>query len=81
MAKRPIRTITEIHELPLPAWLTSAEAALYLNTTCSALANLRTTGNSPTYGRHGAFIRYRRGDLDEWMTNPKCGGSHVQRKP
>ena len=61
------RPIDELCALPNSAWLTSHEAAVYLNSTPQALASRRTKGNGPAFGVAGQFIRYRKADLDSWL--------------
>ena len=59
--------LCEIDRLPPLALLTPRQAAAYLNTTISVLGNWRSMRRGPRY--HGAndFIRYRLGDLDQWV--------------
>lgn len=54
--------------LPPATLLTSAEAATYLGTSMGVLANWRSLRHGPRYCGSGAFIRYRFGDLDDWMS-------------
>ena len=67
--------LCEIHQLPPVALLTPRQAAAYLNTTISVLGNWRSMRRGPRY--HGAndFIRYRLGDLDEWVAQ-RAGEVH-----
>jgi len=49
-------------------YLTPREAAVYLRTSPSTLAKRRLHGNGPCFVRLGRAVRYRRADLDEWMS-------------
>jgi excisionase family DNA binding protein len=44
------------------------EAAEYLRSSESTLAKKRLNGNGPPFVRIGRAIRYRRSDLDAWMS-------------
>lgn len=68
-----------IFDLPSGAWLTSKEAAIYLNTTTAALAIRRCNGSGPVHGQYGSFIRYQKKALDDWMlgTKPNSSSSDV----
>lgn len=71
----PARSLEEICRLPGDAWLTSREAAVYLNTTTAALAMRRANGSGPVHGQYGSFIRYRKSALDQWiMSNTPAVG-------
>lgn len=61
------RSVADICDLPESAWLTSKEAAKYLNTTAPALAIRRCKGSGPVHGQYGAFIRYQKKALDDWL--------------
>lgn len=55
-------------------YLTSIEAAAYTGISRSQLAKLRQSGRGCEYIRIGegktkAIIRYRRSDLDKWLSN------------
>jgi excisionase family DNA binding protein len=50
------------------AYLTPHEAAEYLRSSPSTLAKLRVYGGGPHFSRMGRAIRYRRSDLDAYMT-------------
>jgi excisionase family DNA binding protein len=50
-------------------YLWPAEAAQYLRSSTSTLAKLRVYGGGPDFTRIGKAIRYRRDDLDAWMTS------------
>jgi excisionase family DNA binding protein len=45
------------------------EAAEYLRSSESTLAKKRLNGNGPPFVRIGRAIRYRRSDLDSWMSS------------
>jgi excisionase family DNA binding protein len=50
-------------------YLTPREAAVYLRTSPSTLAKRRLQGNGPCFVRLGGrAVRYRRADLDAWMS-------------
>jgi excisionase family DNA binding protein len=49
-------------------YLTPREAADYLKSSTSTLAKRRLRGLEPKYYRIGRAIRYRKIDLDEFMT-------------
>jgi hypothetical protein len=52
-------------------YLTPAEAAVVVKLTARTLADLRWRGGGPPFRKLGpgpkARVRYRRGDLDDWM--------------
>jgi hypothetical protein len=48
-------------------YLTPPEAAIYLKSSTSTLAKRRLYGDGPSFTRIGRAIRYRKGDLDQWM--------------
>jgi excisionase family DNA binding protein len=50
------------------AYLTPREAAEYLRTSVSTLAKRRLYNDAPKFCRIGSAIRYRKSDLDEFMT-------------
>ncbi len=49
-------------------YYTPEEAAEYLRSSPSTLAKLRLYGGGPAFTRIGRVIRYRRSDLDRWMS-------------
>jgi excisionase family DNA binding protein len=49
-------------------YYTAEEAAEYLRSSQSTLAKLRLYGGGPVFTRIGRVIRYRRSDLDRWMS-------------
>jgi excisionase family DNA binding protein len=49
-------------------YYTPEEAAEYLRSSPSTLAKLRLYGGGPVFTRIGRVIRYRRSDLDRWMS-------------
>ena len=51
-----------------PNWLSPIDAAHYVNSSVSTLAKLRLRGGGPTFCRIGRAIRYRRADLDNWLS-------------
>ena len=50
-------------------YYTPEEAAEYLRSSPSTLAKLRLYGGGPVFTRIGRVIRYRRSDLDRWMSS------------
>ncbi len=52
-----------------PVWLTPAEAAAVLSVPTGTLAQWRYRGEGPIYSKIGSVIRYRRGALDDWLTD------------
>ncbi len=57
---------SELHTLPKSALIGSRQAAAYLGCSAQWLAVLRMRHAGPAYIKHGAWIRYRVGDLDGW---------------
>lgn len=49
-------------------YLTPVEAGEYLRSTPSTLSKLRLNGKGPSFVRIGKAVRYRKQDLDEWMS-------------
>jgi excisionase family DNA binding protein len=49
-------------------YYTPDEAADYLRSSPSTLAKFRLNGGGPVFTRIGRVIRYRRSDLDRWMS-------------
>jgi len=49
-------------------YMTPKEAADYVRSSTTTLAKRRITGQLPNFSRIGKAIRYRRADLDTWMT-------------
>jgi hypothetical protein len=54
--------------LPGSAHLTPNESAYYLNTTTAVLRVWRCRGNGPRFCGRGHFIRYKKSDLDNFMS-------------
>jgi excisionase family DNA binding protein len=52
-------------------FLRPPEAAAYLQSSVSTLAKLRLYGGGPTFCRIGRAIRYRKTDLDEFMSRTR----------
>lgn len=46
----------------------ASEVAEYLNTTVNQLARLRFLGDGPAYVKLGRSVRYRWGDVDQWVS-------------
>ena len=55
--------------------LTTDEAADLLELTSGTLKNYRVDNTGPAYVKIGGKIRYRRGDLEAWITTIKPEGS------
>jgi excisionase family DNA binding protein len=55
--------------MPDESYYTPEEAAGYLRSSPSTLAKLRLYGGGPVFTRIGRAIRYRRTDLDRWMSD------------
>jgi excisionase family DNA binding protein len=51
------------------AYFKPHEAAEYLRSSASTLAKKRLNGDGPAFVRIGRAIRYRRSDLDAWMSS------------
>lgn len=49
-------------------FMTVNSAANYLNVSESYLNRLRSLGGGPTYVQLGRAVRYRKSDLDLWVT-------------
>jgi excisionase family DNA binding protein len=49
-------------------YFTPREAAEYLRSSTSTLAKARLTKRGPTFVRIGRAIRYRKADIDAWMS-------------
>ena len=50
-------------------FLTTKQAADYLNLGVSTLARWRVEGKGPQYALMGSAVRYRKADLDAWATD------------
>ncbi len=48
--------------------LTTDEAATLLELTAGTLKNYRVDGKGPHYKKIGGKVRYRRSDLESWIT-------------
>ena len=55
--------------------LTTDEAATLLELTAGTLKNYRVDNTGPAYVKIGGKIRYRRGDLEAWITTIEPEGS------
>lgn len=49
--------------------LDTAEAAAHVRLSPVTLERLRCKGDGPRYAKLGKSVRYRRGDLDEWVAS------------
>jgi excisionase family DNA binding protein len=52
----------------IDTYLTPHEAAEYLRSSTSTLAKARLTKRGPTFVRIGRAVRYRKSDIDAWMS-------------
>ena len=64
---RAVKYLKRSTGLPGSAHLTPKESACYLNTTPGVLRVWRCKGNGPRFCGRGHFVRYKKGDLDEFM--------------
>ena len=62
-----------------PAYLTTAEAAAYLNVSSGYLRTLRSRGEGPAYSKLSAApkapVVYATADLDGWVASRRVGGA------
>lgn len=49
-------------------WLTTRQASAYVKLTKNTLDTYRSQGKGPTFHRNGRTVRYRRVDLDSYVT-------------
>lgn len=67
-AERAIeRTLEELRSYVHPEYLTTKQAAAYLNFSAQHLEIMRHRGTGPHYIKMPQRVRYRRADLDAWM--------------
>jgi excisionase family DNA binding protein len=57
-----------MHSASQETYFRPREAAEYLRSSESTLAKKRLNGDGPSFVRIGRAIRYRRSDLDAWMS-------------
>ncbi len=55
-------------ETPDDPWLIPTQAAEYLQLAEKTLANWRAAKTGPTPAIRGRIVRYKRSELDRWMT-------------
>ena len=55
--------------------LTTDEAATLLELTAGTLKNYRVDNTGPSYVKIGGKVRYRRGDLEAWITTIEPEGT------
>ena len=55
--------------------LTTREAAGYLRLSQSTLNHWRLEGRGPGFTRFGRQVRYRRADIDRWLTETNEGAT------
>lgn len=51
------------------------EAAHYVRLSAPTLNRFRTTGGGPRYAKLGGAVRYRKADLDAWLTSRLVGST------
>jgi predicted DNA-binding transcriptional regulator AlpA len=56
---------------PVRRYLSSSEAANYLNVSQSMLAKRRLSGDGPRYSKLGKRVLYEIADLDAWIADRK----------
>jgi hypothetical protein len=61
--------LVEMADLPPSAFVTTALAAAYINTSPAVMMNWRSQRRGPRYHGSQEFIRYRIADLDRWMAS------------
>ena len=69
------RTVTELNALPGQAFMTTEEVGLYAVLSGAALRIRRSCGNGPRFYKNRNIIRYRKSDVDNWLT--KSSNSEV----
>lgn len=52
----------------MPEWLSPADAATYCGIPEKTLEQYRSQGTGPAYSKVGRHVRYRRCDIDLWLT-------------
>ena len=55
-------------------FMTTPEAAAYLELSPRTLNTYRVTGAGPAFYRFGPLARYRRSDLDAWLSKRRSPG-------
>lgn len=60
--------LTAISELPRSAFIKTAWAAAYIDSSSGVLLNWRSQRRGPRYHGSNDFVRYRISDLDVWMS-------------
>jgi excisionase family DNA binding protein len=55
--------------------LTTFAAAAYVGLSTSKMEKLRVTGGGPAYCKIGRSVRYRFGDLDEWLASRRVAST------
>jgi hypothetical protein len=84
-AKSRAQHLAEIADLPPSAFVPTAPAAAYIDTTAGVMLNWRSQRRGPRYYGNNNFVRYRISDLEKWMSSradeirdddlPPCGSS------
>jgi excisionase family DNA binding protein len=62
-------------------YLTPREAAEYLRSSTSTLAKARLTKRGPSFVRIGRAVRYRKSDIDAWMSASVARHAEQYRRP
>lgn len=61
--------------------LTTLEAASYLKLSAAYLNKMRVSGEGPVFAKLGRSVRYRRADLDTWITTRRFASTSAAQKP
>jgi hypothetical protein len=61
--------LSRLHSLPPEARLTPHETAIYLPARLDLLRTWRCRGRGPAFTGRGHFVRYRKRDLDAFLTD------------
>jgi hypothetical protein len=72
-AERAVRAILAEYAAPVAEYLNTNQAATYLNLSPEYLeiARHKADGSGPDYTKLPRAVRYRRADLDAWMTKQR----------
>lgn len=75
----PLSSMTTQHLPPIPtdpdAYLDEKQAARLTGHSFRTYQGWRSSGGGPPYARVGGSVRYRRGDLLQWMAQHTVGGT------
>ncbi|MBB2900495.1 excisionase family DNA binding protein [Kineococcus radiotolerans] len=61
-------TISVTRNTTLPPWLSPRELADHLGLPIQTVYRWNTTGDGPAMAKIGRHVRYRREDVDAWLT-------------